>query len=122
MFGYHDIPFSIEQEGITLSVQKEGENILYMRECLGESVEKIFLAGPTKALLNPVKPANKPKVVTSYLLIEFENTLQVEPKGTRSIFHTFPVEIAAIYRPMKSSRSLMPLPCRDKNLPCAVTP
>lgn len=94
MFGYYDIPFSIEQEGITLSVQKEGENILYMRECLGGSVEKILLAGPTKALLNPVEPVNKPKALTSYLLIEFENTLQVEPKGTRSIFLTFPVEIA----------------------------
>jgi len=35
MFGQYDIPIRIEQEGITVSVQKEGENILYMRECLG---------------------------------------------------------------------------------------
>ena len=93
MFGYYDIPFSIEQEGITLSVQKEGENILYMRECLGESVEKILLAGPTKALLNPVEPVNRPKAITSYLLIEFEKTLLCEPKKTRTIFLTFPLEI-----------------------------
>ena len=94
MFGTFDIPFSIEQEGIVLSVQKEGENILYRRECLGESLEKILLAGPGKALLNPVEPVNKPKALASHLLIEFANTMQVEPKGTRNVFLSFPVEIA----------------------------
>jgi len=34
MFSQYDIPIRIEQEGITVSVQKEGENILYMRERL----------------------------------------------------------------------------------------
>ena len=94
MFGTYDIPFSIEQEGIALSVLKEGENFLYRRECLGESVDKIILAGPAKALLNPVEPVNKPKALASHLLIELEKTLQVEPKGTKNIFLTFPVEIA----------------------------
>ena len=94
MFGQYDIPIRIEQEGITVSVQKEGENILYMRECLGESVEKILVAGSGKLLLNPVEPVNKPKALASHLLIEFANTLQVEPKGTMNIFLAFPVEIA----------------------------
>jgi hypothetical protein len=94
MFGQYDIPIRIEQEGITVSVQKEGENILYMRECLGESTEKILVVGSGKLLLNPVEPVNKPKALASHLLIEFANTLQVEPKGTRNIFLTFPVEIA----------------------------
>ena len=94
MFGQYDIPIRIEQEGITVSVQKEGENILYMRECLGESTEKILAASSGKLLLNPVEPVNKPKALAWHLLIELEKTMQVEPKGTRSIFHTFPVEIA----------------------------
>jgi hypothetical protein len=94
MFGQYDIPIRIEQEGITVSVQKEGENILFMRECLGESVEKILVAGSGKLLLNPVEPVNKPKALALHLLIEFANTLQVEPKGTMNIFLTFPVEIA----------------------------
>ena len=95
MFGYHEIPVGIEQEGITLSVQKEGESLLYMRECLGESVEKILVAGDSKVLLNPVEPVNKPKSLASYLLIELKKTMEIEPKGTREIFLTFPVEIAA---------------------------
>jgi len=94
MFRQYDIPIRIEQEGITVSVQKEGENIRYMRECLGESTEKILAAGSGKLLLNPVEPVNKPKALASHLLIEFVNTLQVEPKGTMNIFLTFPVEIA----------------------------
>jgi len=94
MFDQYDIPIRIEQEGITVSVQKEGENILYMRECLGESTEKILVAGSGKLLLNPVEPVNKPTTLPSHLLIEFANTLQVEPKGTMNIFLTFPVEIA----------------------------
>jgi hypothetical protein len=94
MFGQYDIPIQIDQEGITVSVQKEGEKILYMRECLGESIEKILVASSGKLLLNPVEPVNKPKALASYLLIEFANTLQVEPKGTMNIFLTFPIEIA----------------------------
>jgi hypothetical protein len=94
MFGQYDIPIRIDQEGITISVQKEAESILYMRECLGESVEKILVASSSKLLLNPVEPVNKPKALASYLLIEFANTLQVEPKGTMNIFLTFPIEIA----------------------------
>ena len=94
MFGQYDIPIRIEREEITVSVQKEGENILYMRECLGESIEKILVAHSGKLLLNPVEPVNKPTTLPSHLLIEFVNTLQVEPKGTMNIFLTFPVEIA----------------------------
>jgi len=94
MFGQYDISIRIEQEGITVSVQKEGENILFIRECLGESTEKILGAGSGKLLLNPVEPVNKPTTLPSHLLIEFVNTLQVEPKGTMNIFLTFPVEIA----------------------------
>ena len=95
MFGQYDIPISIEQEEITLSVQKEGESLLYRRACLGESVEKMLVAGGGKILLNPVEPVNKPKSLASYLLIELEKTMQIEPKGIRDIFLTFPIEIAA---------------------------
>ena len=85
MFGYHKIPLHIEQDGIPLSVQREGENLLYKRACLEEEVEKTLLAGTGKVLLNPVEPLNKPKVLTQYLLIEFEKALVIEPRGTERI-------------------------------------
>ena len=94
MFGQYDIPIRIDQEGITISVKKEDESILYTRECLGESIEKILVASSGKLLFNPVEPVNKPKALASNLLIEFVNILHVEPKGTMNIFLTFPIEIA----------------------------
>jgi len=94
MFGSYNVPFSIVQEEISLSVQKDGKSLIYRRDCLGEQVEKSLLASKGKILLNPVEPVNRPKALTSYLLIEFEKTLMAEPKGTKTIFLTFPVEIA----------------------------
>lgn len=95
MYGHYDIPLKIEEEGICLSVQKDGDNLVYKRDCLEEHVEKRLLATEGRVLLNPVEPLNKPKALSSYLLVEFERGLVVEPKGTRRIFLTFPIEIAA---------------------------
>jgi hypothetical protein len=93
MFGYYDVPLKIVEEGISLCVQKEGKGLVYRRECLEEQIEKNLLASKGKILLNPVEPVNKPKALTSYLLIEFEKALMTEPKGTKTVFLTFPVEI-----------------------------
>ena len=93
MFGHYNVPLSIEREGISLSIQKDGKNLIYHRDCLGEQVEKHLLAGKGKILLNPVEPVNTPKALTPYLLIDFEKSLLSEPKKTRTIFITFPLEI-----------------------------
>jgi uncharacterized protein len=94
MFGKYDMPLSIEQEGISLSIEKEGEVYSYNRECLEEKVKRTLLIGDGKLLINPVEPLNKPKSITPYLLIKFEKKLVVEPKATKQIFLTFPIEIA----------------------------
>lgn len=58
-----------------------------------EKVEKNLLASTGKILINPVEPLNKPKELTSYLLIEFERTLVVEPGTTQKIYAKYPLEI-----------------------------
>ena len=93
MFGYYDVPFKIVKEGITLTLEKEGGSLLYRSVCAGERVEKILLASDGKILINPVEPLNKPKELTTYLLIEFKRSLMVEPEATRTIFVTYPIEI-----------------------------
>jgi hypothetical protein len=93
MFGYYDVPLGIAKEGISLSVKRDGGVLLYRRECVDEKVEKILLASTEKILINPIEPLNKPKELTSYLLIEFEKTLVVEPGATQKIYVTYPVEI-----------------------------
>jgi hypothetical protein len=93
MYGYHDIPLRLEQEGITLSLEQEGESLLYRSVSPTGELEKMLLARAEQVLINPVEPLHRPKELTSNLLIEFERSLLVEPGATRKIFVTFPVEI-----------------------------
>lgn len=93
MYRYYDAPFKIVKDGITLTLEREGERLLYRSVYADKKVEKILLADNGKVLINPVEPLNKPKELTSYLLIEFERTLVVEPGSTKSIFVTYPIEI-----------------------------
>jgi len=93
MFGLHKVPLRIEKAGISLRVRKEGEVLVYRRECRGEKVEKTLLTSNGKILINPIEPLNTPKEITPYLLIHFEKALLVEPKITTEVFLTFPVEI-----------------------------
>ncbi len=93
MFDYYDVPLGIAKEGISLSVEREGEVLLYWRESVDEKVEKNLPASTGKILINPIEPVNKPKELTSYLLIEFERTLVVEPGATQKIYAKYPLEI-----------------------------
>lgn len=106
MFGHYDIPFRIVEGEISLSVDKEGENLYYMRECAGEKVEKILLGSNGKILLNPIEPLSKPKELTPYLLVELEKVLVTEPKATQRIFVTFPIEIGAFISKDENFESL----------------
>lgn len=92
MFGKHTIPVKIEGEGLSITMEREGEMLLYRRECLGDELEKSLLTSKEEILINPVEPLNTPKKLTPYLMIAFENELVVEPKASKKIFVTFPVE------------------------------
>ncbi|MBE0516473.1 MAG: DUF432 domain-containing protein [Methanophagales archaeon] len=93
MYRYYDAPFKIVKDGISLTLEQEGERLLYRSVYADKRVEKILLADRGKVLINPIEPLNKPRELTSYLLIEFERTLVVEPGSTKSIFVTYPIEI-----------------------------
>jgi hypothetical protein len=93
MFGIHDLPLYLEQNGISLSAELKRKNILYQRKYLDDNVNKIIMADHEKLLINPVEPVNTPKKLSSHLFIDFENILIVKPKETRKIYLTFPIEI-----------------------------
>jgi len=106
MFGLHDIPLRIVQEGISLSVESEEGGLLYRRECMDEEVESFLLSSNGKILINPVEPLNKPKELTPYLIIEFERSIFIEPKSKRKMFATFPVEIGVFVHGKKNFQIL----------------
>ncbi len=64
-------------------------------------------------MILPVEPLNTPKTLTPYLLIEFEQKLLLEPRGTKKLFLTFPIDIGVLIRVNKEvkvvdSMSLVP--------------
>ena len=93
IFGLHNVPLSIVREGISLSIEKDGNGLLYKRKCMEEEVENIFLSSNSKVLINPIEPLHMPKELTPYLLIEFEKSIFIEPMARKIIFIKFPVEI-----------------------------
>lgn len=102
-FGYYDIPLNIENENLAVSMEKEGNSLLYRRRCGGESREKIILGADGRVLFNPVEPVHKPREITTNFLIELEETLSVRPRETAEVMLTIPVEIGAVYFPEDQS-------------------
>lgn len=93
MYGYYDPPFSVEQEGISISVERTGDKWTYRRTSGKDEVEKLILGDRKRIIINPVEPLNTPKEITPNLLIEFEKTLLLAGGEKKQIFLTFPVEI-----------------------------
>lgn len=93
MYGYHEIPLTIEKEGISISVSKLREGMLYRRKCCDEEIEKVLLTDQNKMLINPVEPQQKPKTLTPYFLIEFEKPAVVGPRQKKRIYLQFPIEV-----------------------------
>jgi hypothetical protein len=106
LFGYHEIPLKISQEGFSISAEPVDEIVVYRRECSQEKVDKALLVTDAQLLLNPVEPLNTPKEITPHLLIEFDKMLAVEPKARRRIFLTFPVEIGVFISTKRENENL----------------
>jgi hypothetical protein len=92
MYGNYDLPFSLEKEGISISVEKIEAQWMYKRTLGKDRVEKLILE-EGKLIINPVKPLNTPKEITQNLLIEFEKILLLAAGARKKIFLTFPIEI-----------------------------
>ena len=93
LYGSHDIPCRIASDGIRLELRREEAFTHYTRVCREEQTEKILLAKNARILINPAEPVNKPREITSYLLINFNRNVAVEPRGRYKIYLTFPVAI-----------------------------
>jgi len=93
MYSNYDPPFSIEKEGISISVEELEKRWVYKRTLGTDTVEKLILGDGKHIIISPVEPLNTPKEITPNLLIEFEKTLLLAAGARKKIFLTFPVEI-----------------------------
>ena len=91
-FDEYRIPFTIKEKGLTISVEKDGGQLIYKRDYRGEKVYKIILSKMDSIMINPVEPVNMPKKITSHYLVEFENRLMIEPEMKRKVYLKFPIE------------------------------
>ncbi len=98
-YGSFQLPLTIEEEELSISLGKKGDYLFYHRDHAGETADKIILVSEGDILFNPVEPVNKPREITQFFLVEMEHSLTVKPRETSEIILTFPVEIAAFFLP-----------------------
>ncbi|MEW6670754.1 MAG: DUF432 domain-containing protein [Thermodesulfobacteriota bacterium] len=93
MFGQYTFPLTIDLAGVFLAFEKAEDNFIYRRQCQEGSVTKALLNCCSTVLIHPIEPLNTPKSLTPNLLIDFENSVVLEPRAEQTIFLKFPVEI-----------------------------
>jgi hypothetical protein len=67
--------------------------ISYFRQSNTEDIRKTIASKAKNVFICPVEPINTPKTITSYLLLEFETSLIIEPESKSTVFLKFPIEI-----------------------------
>lgn len=96
IYGDHSFPVDIQQDGISITIEKQDSIYVYRRECAGDVVEKMLISKGRSIILNPIEPVNMPQELTNFLLISFNKELVIEPKAANDIYLTFPIEIGVL--------------------------
>lgn len=94
----------IEEDDLTISVEKNENFYIYRRIAKGDSLVK-DIAGSGKLIINPVEPVNLPKSLTHLLEIELENSLVIEPRSKFTVYLKIPIDIG-VFLNRKSLRIL----------------
>ncbi len=95
-YGDKALPFELEREAITLRAELKNGVLEYFRSCDGkEQVHRVAIKD-SGIRVHPVEPLHVPKMLTHYLMIQFETPILVEPGHSMEVFVTFPVEIAVL--------------------------
>ncbi len=106
MFGRHHYPITIDHDKIQIELKSEEKAIRYSRTCNDDNLVKDLFIEKAEFFIEPVEPMLLPEKITSNLLIEFENTILIEPKSSITIYLTFPIEIAAYTKHKKEIRRI----------------
>ncbi len=93
MFGEFKIPITINEDSINITIKQNDKGFDYIRDIQDDRIEKLILADNAKILINPVEPLNLPSELTSFLLIEMDKSITIQPGIRKTIFLTFPIEI-----------------------------
>lgn len=106
-WGPHELPLSLELEGVSIKVDGAKGRYAYRREGAGDSIGKQILAENSKIKLSPAEPLNKPSPVCANLLIELSSPAVIQPKSAQTLYLAFPVEIAVLLEHGRSEDYLL---------------
>ena len=106
-WGPHKIPINFSFEDINLALEKRENRIHYKRVCNGECFEKTVLAEKGRLFISPVEPFHKPVGISTHLLVEFTQPLLLEPRASRNIMVTFPLELASVIAQRQDSGKVL---------------
>ena len=106
MFGKHEIPVALEQDDIKIELCSSNNCTKYARTSISDTVNKDLFIQKSDFFIEPVEPMYLPEQLTNHLLIEFENSIIIEPKSSIEIYLTFPIEIAAFTKYKKEIKRI----------------
>jgi len=89
-----DGQFSFGDTQITLT-KRNDSLIEYLRKS-PNSEKKLLFSTKGSLIVEPFPPVFLPKKITSFILLEFESGVMVEPSGTSTFYTSFPVENGVI--------------------------
>lgn len=92
MFGRYERDFTYSDDTISIVVNRTDTIPRYVRTIGDERLEKILPEGEGRVIINPVEPVNLPVPISRHLEISFPAVV-LNPKGNRSFYLTFPIEI-----------------------------
>lgn len=78
---------------VQLRAVRDGDALHYWRKGRCGAAEKVVVTMSGRLIVNPVEPVNLPQNISTALLINFAKAVHVEPKGSITIFATFPIEV-----------------------------
>lgn len=93
MYGKQKTPFTLKHDDIEISIEGMGDWYDYTRKCGDEEFSETVFSNNLDIVINPVEPLNLPDAIADKLLIEFDRSIRIEPKLSKKIYITFPIEI-----------------------------
>ena len=96
-WGPHKLPLQFVFEGVSIVVEQSPGGLLYRREGEAGSAEKAILEEKGKLQFSPVEPFHTPSPLSAHLLIDLVRPVVLEPRAAKTVFVTFPIELAAAF-------------------------
>lgn len=92
MYGTYELPTTIEYNELQINAQIDNRILTYTRVMNENTLKKNILIESGQLQLVPIEPVTSPNHFSSHLLIEFQEEVVLEPKASRKIYTTFPIE------------------------------